>query len=174
MRPDPDIDIEIRPAAITDADSMARIYNFYVVETTVSFEEEVVPAAEMTARLQEVQGASLPWLVAARAGEVIGYAYAAKWKGRSAYRFSVEVSVYLAHGRGGRGIGSKLYRHLLAALPSHGIHAAIAVIALPNEASVALHEKFGFEKVAQLPEVGFKFNKWIDVGYWEKILQPVE
>jgi L-amino acid N-acyltransferase YncA len=174
MQLDPDSDIEVRPATITDADSMARIYNFYVVETTVSFEEEVVPAAEMTARLQEVQGASLPWLVAARAGEVIGYAYAAKWKGRSAYRFSVEVSVYLGHGRGGRGLGSKLYRHLLAALHSHGIHAAIAVIALPNEASVALHEKFGFEKVAQLPEVGLKFNKWIDVGYWEKILQPVE
>jgi L-amino acid N-acyltransferase YncA len=168
----PGSEIEIRPATTADADSLARIYNFYVRETTVTFEEEAVTEAEMCVRLQEVQGASLPWLAAVQAGEVVGYAYAARWKGRSAYRFSVEVTVYVEQGRGSRGIGSKLYRHLAAMLRSGGIHAAIGVIALPNDVSVALHEKFGFEKVAQLPEIGFKFNTWIDVGYWEKILMP--
>jgi phosphinothricin acetyltransferase len=124
----------------------------------------------MTARLQEVQGASLPWFVAAQGGEVVGYAYATKWNGRSAYRFSTEVTVYLDHGRGGRGIGSNLYHHLLPALQSRGIHVAIGGIALPNTASVALHRKFGFEQVAEFREVGFKFGRWIDVGYWQKTL----
>ena len=105
-----------------------------------------------------------------QAGEVVGYAYATKWNRRSAYRFSAEVTVYLDHGRRGRGIGSKLYQQLLPTLQLSGIHVAIGGIALPNNASVALHEKLGFQKVAQFREVGFKFNKWIDVGYWEKVL----
>jgi phosphinothricin acetyltransferase len=164
------IDTQIRPATPADAESLARIYNFYVRETFVTFEEQVVSAGGMTARLQAVQGASLPWLVAAQNGEVVGYAYAAKWNGRSAYRFSTEVTVYLDQARAGQGIGSSLYRHLLATLQSRGIHAAIGGIAMPNEASVALHQKFGFKKVAEFREVGFKFDRWIDVSYWQKIL----
>ena len=167
---DSEIDTEIRPATPADAESLARIYNFYVKETAVTFEEQVISAGEITARLQEVEGASLPWLAAEQGGEVVGYAYATKWKGRSAYRFSTEVTVYVERGRGGRGIGSSLYRHLLPALQSRGIHAAFGGIALPNDASVALHQKFGFEKVAEFREVGFKFDRWIDVGYWQKIL----
>ena len=170
MHLDPESDTEVRPATTADADALARIYNFYVRETIVTFEEQTVPAEEMAARLLEVQGASLPWLVAEQAGEVVGYAYATKWKGRSGYRFSAEVTVYLDQGRSGRGIGSNLYRHLLPTLQSRGVHAAIGGIALPNDASVALHEKFGFEKAAEFREVGFKFDRWIDVGYWEKIL----
>ncbi len=165
--------IEIRDAAASDAGSLARVYNFYVTDTIVTFEEEPVSAAGMMSRLQDVQAALLPWLVAERAGEVVGYACATKWKERYGYRFSAEVSVYLDPDQRGLGIGSKLYQRLLQLLRLGGVHVAIGGIALPNDASVALHEKFGFERVAWFKEVGFKFNRWIDVAYWEKVLSPL-
>ena len=160
----------IRPAAPGDVDSLARIYNFFVRETIVTFEEEPVSSAEMSRRVAEVNDASLPWLVAEQDGEVAGYAYATKWKARHGYRFSTEVTVYVREAGAGRGTGSALYGQLLPALQARGIHAVIGGIALPNPASVALHEKFGFEKVAHFKETGFKLGRWIDVGYWEKLL----
>jgi phosphinothricin acetyltransferase len=170
MNKDPESQLRIRSAALADAESLARIYNFYVRETTITFEELQVSSKDMAARVQGVQSSSLPWIVAEVAGEIIGYAFAKKWKERSAYRFSTEVSVFLEEGQSGRGIGSELYRRLLAQLKSAGVRTALGGIALPNEASIALHEKFGFVKVAQLHQVGFKFQNWIDVGYWQKIL----
>jgi L-amino acid N-acyltransferase YncA len=163
-------DAAVRAATVADAEAVAGIYNHYVMQTVVTFEEEPVEASEMARRIAEVQAASLPWLVAGRAGAIVGYAYATRWRPRRAYRFSTEVTVYLAPDEGGRGIGSILYTQLLAALRERGIHAAMAGIALPNDASVALHEKFGFRKVAHFEEAGFKFNRWIDVGYWQRIL----
>ena len=162
-------DIAIRPALPADAGALARIYNHYVKETIVTFEEEEVPEGEMSGRLEEIRGAALPWLVAEQAGNLLGYAYASMWKSRRGYRFTAEVTVYLDPGSGGRGIGSSLYRELLPTVQSCGFHAAIGVIALPNDASVALHEKFGFAKAAHFREVGLKFGRWIDVGYWERI-----
>ena len=97
----------------------------------------------------------------------MGYAYATKWHKRAAYRHSVETSMYLAYDRQGQGIGSKLYAQVLRTLPERNVHAAIGGIALPNDASVALHEKFGFKKAAHYQEVGFKFDRWIDVGHWQ-------
>jgi len=160
----------IRPAEPADSAAVAAIYNHYVAETVITFEEEPVTSGEMARRIQDVQSALLPWLVAEENGRVAGYAYATPWKTRSAYRFSVEITVYLAPGRTGRGLGSLLYSHLFSALQTRGIHAVIGGVALPNQASVALHEKFGFTKVAQFSQVGFKFNQWIDVGYWQRIL----
>jgi phosphinothricin acetyltransferase len=160
----------IRAAELSDAASIAAIYNHYVAETVVTFEEDPVSAEEMARRIEGVRSASLPWLVAEEGGQVTGYAYAAPWKTRAAYRFSVEITVYLAPGNVGRGIGSMLYRHLFSILQTLDVHAVIGGVALPNEASVALQEKFGLEKVAHFREVGFKFNRWIDVGYWERIL----
>jgi len=116
-----------------------------------------------------VQSASLPWLVAERRGEVLGYAYASRWHARAAYRFSTEITVYLDHGQTRRGIGSRLYGELFPMLRAREIHAVLAVIALPGEASVALHEKVGFSKVGHFKDVGFKFGRWIDVGYWQLI-----
>src|SRR4029450_10891594 len=113
---------------------------------------------------------SPPCLVAESGAGVVGYAYATKWKARSAYRFSVETTVYLAAGLGRRGLGSRLYEELFRVLKEKGVHAAIGGIALPNDASVALHEKFGMRKVAHFEQVGFKFGKWVDVAYWERIL----
>ncbi len=159
-------DIAVRAAEPGDAPAITDIYNHYVRTSIITFEEEPVTAVEIARRIAEVQSEPLPWLVADRLGEVAGYAYATRWKNRTAYRFSVEVTVYVASECSGCGIGSLLYSRLLPILQAQHIHAAISGIALPNEASVALHEKFGFRKVAQFQEVGFKFDRWIDVGYW--------
>ena len=160
----------VRAVTPADAGAVAAIYNHYVLQTVVTFEEEPVTSDEMSRRIDEVRAGSLPWFVAERAGAIAGYAYASRWRARSAYRFSSEVTVYLAPEQGRRGIGSALYAELLSALRGSGLHAAIGGIALPNDASVALHEKFGFKKVAHFEQTGFKFNRWIDVGYWELIL----
>lgn len=159
--------MEIRAAVAADAVAIAAIYNHYVRETVVTFEEEPVAVDAIAARIGQVAAAGLPWLVAERAGVVVGFAYAAPWKERTAYRYSVECTVYLAPGLEGRGIGSALYSALFERLEQAGIHAVIAGIALPNERSVALHENFGMTKVAQFKEVGFKFGRWVDVGYWQ-------
>ena len=161
--------IVIRAAKVEDADAIAAIYNHYVLETIVTFEEDPVAPVEMARRIAEVQAAALPWLVAEEAGRVTGYAYATPWRSRIGYRFSVEVTVYTAPGQAGRGVGSRLYEALFPLLESRGIHAAMGGIALPNDASIALHEKFGFQKVAHFQEPGIKFGRWIDVGYWQRV-----
>jgi phosphinothricin acetyltransferase len=163
-------DSAIRAATLADADAIAGIYNHYITNTVVTFEEEALSPSEIAARIETVRSASLPWLVAEAGGQVAGYAYAAKWHGRSAYRFSTEITVYLAPDHARRGLGSRLYGQLLPILRDQGIHAVMGGIALPNEASVALHEKFGLENVAVFKEVGFKFGRWIDVGYWQRTL----
>jgi L-amino acid N-acyltransferase YncA len=161
---------EVKPA---DAAGICAIYNYYVESTIITFEEQPVSVREMEARIQEIAEASLPWLVCVEDGEIIGYSYASKWKGRCAYRFSVEGTVYLKQGFSGRGIGSALYSRVIARLREQSMHCVVGGIALPNPASVALHEKLGFKKAAHFAEVGWKFNQWIDVGYWELILcQP--
>jgi phosphinothricin acetyltransferase len=160
----------IRPATPDDAAAIAHIYNYYIQNTTITFEEQPVSAAEISARIGEVTSASLPWLVAEDAGRLSGYAYATKWKARSAYRFSVEVTVYLDQDCLGRGLGSQLYTALFASLKEKGVHSVIGGVALPNPASIALHEKFGMARVAHFKEVGFKFGKWIDVAYWQLTL----
>lgn len=160
----------IRAATAQDAAAIAAIYNPYIAETTISFEEEQVSEVEMRARIAAVQDGGLPWLVLERDGEIAGYAYATKWRVRHAYRFSVETTVYLAAPHAGKGAGTALYTALLAQLRAAGCHLAIGGIAQPNAASVALHEKMGYRKVAHFGEVGFKFGRWIDVGYWERRL----
>jgi len=167
-----DADITIRAAQSRDLQAIGDIYNHYVRTSIVTFEEEPVTVAEIARRIEEVQSASLPWLVAEQDSTVAGYACATPWRTRAAYRFSVEITIYLAAGHAGRGIGSMLYSQLLPSLQAQRIHAVVGGIALPNEASIALHEKFGFRKVAQFQEVGFKFNRWIDVGYWQCTLKP--
>jgi phosphinothricin acetyltransferase len=112
----------------------------------------------------------LPWFVYQVDKKIIGFALADRWKTKTAYRYAVESTIYLSPGETGRGIGSKLYEKLMVDLKTRETHCAIGVITIPNPASVALHEKMGFEKVAHFKEVGWKFNQWIDVGYWELII----
>jgi phosphinothricin acetyltransferase len=162
--------MQIRTAHADDAQAIAAIYNPYILTTTISFEEEPVTDAAMAQRVADVQAGGLPWLVAEREGKLLGYAYATKWRVRHAYRFSVESSVYLAPEAARQGVGTALYAALLQQLAERGVHLVIGGVALPNDASVALHEKMGYEKVAHFREVGFKFGRWLDVGYWQRTL----
>jgi phosphinothricin acetyltransferase len=164
-------ELVIRPANETDAQPVADVYNHYIRETFVTFEEEEVESSEMARRIREVGSAALPWLVAERDARVVGYAYAAKWHARSAYRFSAEITVYVHAGHMRTGVGSRLYDRLFPLLRERGVRAVMAGIALPNQASVALHEKRGLSKVAHFKDVGFKFDRWIDVGYWQCVLE---
>lgn len=162
----------IRSVFKEDAISIAEIYNHYISETIITFETEVVSPENMFDRISKIQSDELPWLVAEDdSGKVIGYAYASKWRERFAYRFSAEVTVYLSPNYSGKGIGTQLYEALFSELKLRSIHSVIGGIALPNQASVALHEKFGLEKVAHFKEVGYKFNQWLDVGYWQGALK---
>ncbi|WP_284078418.1 arsinothricin resistance N-acetyltransferase ArsN1 family B [Herbaspirillum aquaticum] len=163
----------IRPATAADAPALCGIYNHYVQTTAISFETEAVSAETMAARIADVQ-ADFPWLVFEEQGQVLGYAYASKWKPRAAYRHSVESSVYLRHDAGGRGIGKQLYRELIAQLKPLGVHLVIGGIAQPNPASVALHESVGFVHCGVFTEVGYKMGRWIDVGYWQLKLQEAQ
>ncbi len=156
----------IRLAVIEDAEAICNIYNYYVTNTSITFEEELVTVEDMKARIGRITQ-SLPYYVYESDNKIIGYAYATKWKERSAYRYSVETTVYLDKDSTGAGIGTKLYLQLINDLKSRNIHRAMGGIALPNESSIALHEKLGFKKVAEFNEVGNKFNKWLNVGYWE-------
>jgi L-amino acid N-acyltransferase YncA len=164
------LDITVRAAVAEDGAALARIYNHYITTTVVTFEEALLNAADMSARVAETGSAQLPWLVAQSSAGVCGFAYASRWKGRCAYRFSAESTVYLEPAAMGRGLGTALYSTLLARLQELGCHAVIGGIALPNEASIALHERLGMRKVAHFNEVGFKFGRWVDVGYWQKVL----
>jgi L-amino acid N-acyltransferase YncA len=159
----------IRAARTNDATAIAEIYNHYVRHTVVTFEEVPVAVKEMAQRILDVSE-RLPWLVWEDGGAVVGWAYATAWKPRSAYRFSVETTVYVAASHQRRGVGDALYRKLIEDLRARKLHSAVGGIALPNEGSVALHEKLGFKKVAHFAEVGRKLDRWIDVAYWQLIL----
>lgn len=164
--------IAIREAGADDAAAVALIYNHYVTRTSATFETEAVHPAVMAGRIGQCQRAGLSWLLAMQNGSVLGYAYAVPWKPRRAYRLSCETTIYLHPDQAGRGIGRRLYGALLDRLRELGCHTAIGGIALPNPASVALHEALGFEKTAHFREVGFKHDRWIDVGYWQLLLGP--
>ncbi len=161
----------IRDARSEDAEAIASIYNYYVVQTPVTFEEEPVTASQMAVRIDDVIATSLPWIVLERDSIIVGYAYATKWKARSAYRFSVESTVYLARHAVGQGLGTYLYQALIERLGALGINTVVGGITLPNPASVALHEKIGMRKVAQFERIGYKFSAWRDVGYWQMCLK---
>jgi phosphinothricin acetyltransferase len=160
----------IRPVEAADAPAICEIYNYYIVNTAVSFEETPVSAAEMEDRIRTVT-AKYPWFVREEAGEVLAYAYVNTWKERPAYRYTAELSIYVKHGAEGRGSGRKLMARLLEAVRKTEIHALVSGITIPNERSIALHEKFGFWKVAQFSQTGFKQGRWLDVGYWELALE---
>ena len=162
--------MQLRTVTVADATDLARIYNHYIAKTVITFETAVVAAEDMRRRIVETLAIPLPWLVAERDGELLGYACASKWKGRCAYRFAVEATIYLDPEHVGQGIGKPLYQALLGQIRDHDMHSIIAGISLPNDSSVALHEGLGFQKVGHFSEVGFKQNRWVDVGYWQMML----
>jgi phosphinothricin acetyltransferase len=156
----------IREATREDAMKIAEIYNYFIRNTVVSFEEEETSGQDFIDRMARFPIKEYPWFVYEEDGELLAYAYAIPWKTRSAYRNSAETSIYVKHGFEGRGIGKKLYSYLIDYMIAQKMHVVIGGIALPNDGSVALHEKMGFKKVAHFEQVGYKFDKWIDVAYW--------
>lgn len=162
--------LTVRSAETDDAAELADIYNYYIRNTCITFETEPVTSEQMADRIAETIATPLPWLVVETPGEILGYAHASSWKGRCAYRFSVETTIYLATNHTNKGIGLKLYTALIDAIRSMSLHSVIGGIALPNEHSVRLHERMGFEKVGQFRQVGYKHDRWVDVGYWQLLL----
>jgi phosphinothricin acetyltransferase len=163
------VSIEIRAATIDDAVAIQRIYAPIVLETAISFEEVPPTVEEIAARIASTLNRH-PYLVAVSGGDVCGYVYASAHAEREAYRHSVNTTVYIAPEVRGTGVGRALYAVLLPELARRRFHAAFAGIALPNPASVGLHESIGFEPVGIYREVGLKFGRWHDVGWWQRLL----
>jgi len=162
----------IRLAREDDAAAIASIYRHYVDRTPISFEDSPPDAAEMKRRILGERPGFHPWFVAEEGEQLLGYAASSPFRSRSAYRWTVETGIYLVADAGGRGIGRELLATLLDVLERQSYVAAIGAIALPNDASVALHEKLGFIYAGTYRGVGFKLGEWLDVGLWEKELAP--
>lgn len=165
--------ITIRGATPEDAPSIQAIYAPMVEQSIASFEEAAPSIEEMAGRIAGTLKA-YPYLVAERNGQIVGFAYAGQHRTRGAYRWSVDVSVYVASGGRRIGLGRALYHDLLANLADLGYHAAFAGIALPNPASIALHKAMGFQLVGVYHEVGFKHGRWHDVSWWQRLLGSAE
>jgi L-amino acid N-acyltransferase YncA len=160
----------LRLATVADAAGVRAIYAPIVAETAISFEVEPPTVETMRARIAATL-AAFPWIVCEHGGEVAGYAYASAHHERAAYRWAVDVSVYVHEAARRRGVGRACYTALFRLLALQGFHAAYAGITLPNPASVALHEALGFEPVGVYRDVGFKLGAWHDVGWWQRRLR---
>ena len=161
--------LQIRPAVAADAKAIAEIYAPYVRETVISFEETPPDAAEIGRRMAETMRI-YPWLVAEEDGRIAGYAYAGRQSARAAYAWAAEATVYLHPDYQRRGLGRRLYQALFAVLKAQGVHSLMAIIALPNEASVALHRALGLEEIGVCREAGFKFGAWRDVMFMGTVI----
>ncbi|MBR5195592.1 MAG: N-acetyltransferase [Akkermansia sp.] len=159
----------IRPVCSDDAAALAGIYNYYIQETTISFESTPLSVADMHARIEQVS-AAYPFLVWEEAGQVCGYAYAHAWKERAAYAGTWEISIYLAPEYCGQGIGHRLLEQLVDACRRAGCRVLIACITADNEASCAFHQRHGFRQVSHFTQVGCKFGRLLDVVDYQRIL----
>lgn len=160
----------IRQATIEDAEAIVKIYNHYVDYSIVTFD---IYHASLESFQNKIQTSSFkfPWIVFEENGEILGYAHGNEWKAKDGYKHTSETTIYLKEDAHKKGLGTLLYTELIQQLKALNFHALIGCITLPNEPSIALHEKLGFEKSAHFKEVGYKFDQWIDVGYWELIVQ---
>jgi L-amino acid N-acyltransferase YncA len=156
----------VRCATVQDAESILAIYAPIVLETAISFELEPPTLDQMRGRI-ETTILKLPWLVAETERGVAGYAYASRHRERAAYQWSVDVSVYVTGEMRGKGVGRTLYTPLLGILKDLGYYTALAGIALPNAASVGLHEAMGFQHIGIYRNIGYKHGAWRDVGWWQ-------
>lgn len=157
---------DIRFANEEDFPAVCEIVNFYIRTTVINFRTAPQDYQEWQAEWKTHRG-KYPWYVAEVDGEVVGIAYATPWKGRNAYDWTTETTVYVSHNHHGQGIGRSLYAALLKTLKVQGYRSAIGVIALPNAASVALHTAFGYEHVGGIRAAGFKHGGWHDVSIWQ-------
>ncbi|HFI0667770.1 TPA: N-acetyltransferase family protein [Streptococcus suis] len=161
--------IVIRNAQVEDAANLVAIYAPYVEKTAITFETQV-PAVEDFANRIEKTLKKFPYLVAVEEGQIVGYAYASTYYARAAYDWTVEMSVYVQKEARGKGIGTLLYTALEEELTARGFKNFLACIALPNLASIAMHEKRGYQQVAHFKKVGYKFGTWHDIVWLQKSL----
>jgi phosphinothricin acetyltransferase len=160
----------IRQAEPCDAKEFCCIYNHYISYSTATFEENPVTEEIMRERIYKVT-TKHSWWTALDGEKVIGYAYLHNFHERSAYRRTLEDSVYVHKDYAGQGIGGALLEKLLEDAQAQGAHSVIAILGHPNVASETLHEKFGFTKIAHIKDAGYKFEKWVDVTYYQKVLE---
>lgn len=156
----------VRTLETKDIPQILDIYNYYVLNTEVTFDDKPFSFDTFFNKVQTINK-DFPFLVFENDNRILGYAYGSQFRPKPAYNKTVESTVYVKHGEHGKQIGTRLYSELLNLLQKENYHVVIGVLTLPNAISVKLHEKFGFVQVAQLKEVGFKFNKWLDVGFWQ-------
>ena len=159
----------IRKVTFNDAQELVDIYNYYVINSIVTLDLVAFSTRHFEEKIKEISS-QFPFIVYEEQGEIIGYAYANTFRTKPAYKKSVELTVYIKHTSIGKQIGKKLYTELIKLLKEQNYHVLIGGLTLPNDASVKLHEYFGFEKVAHFKEVGYKFDKWHDVGFWQLTL----
>lgn len=163
----------IRDATAADIPQIQQIYAHHVLASTATFEDTPPTVEEMARRLDDIQSQGLPWLVAEHEGRILGYCYAAPYRPRPAYRYTIEDSVYLADGESGKGIGRTLLATLIERCEQGPWRQMIAVIAgTQNQSSIALHRNLGFAHVGTQPETGYKFSQWIDVVFMQRALGP--
>ena len=170
---EPAFSFELRPATERDVPDMLAIYNHYVANSTVTFDEDALTLKEMRHKFRDVEKLGFPWLVAVSpSGMVLGYAYVTPWKAKAAYRYTVEDSIYLSPAATGKGVGKVLMSRMLDDARAAGIKEVIAVIADRGaDASIAMHENFGFKKIGEMGKVGFKFGRWLGTVLMQKSLK---
>ena len=166
----------IRPVEDRDIPDIREIYNYYVTNSVVTFDEDTWSVAQWRAKRDQLRSLGLPFLVAeSPSGQVLGYALVQPMSSKSAYRFSVENSIYLGQAATGKGLGRALLEALIAACEDAGIRQMVAVISDKGaEGSIALHEKLGFVEVGRMGRVGFKFGRWLGTIYLQKSLKPAK
>jgi L-amino acid N-acyltransferase YncA len=170
---EPAFSFELRQANDRDVPHMLEIYNHYVANSTVTFDEDALTLKEMRRKFHDVERLGFPWLVAVSpTGMILGYAYVTPWKAKAAYRYTVEDSIYLSPAATGKGVGKALMARMLDDARAAGIKEVIAVIADRNaDASIAMHENFGFKKIGEMGKVGFKFGRWLGTVLMQKSLK---
>ena len=156
----------IRSVHIDDASALLDIYNYYVLNTTVNFDIDALSLETFTDKINHIVS-EYPYIVYEENNEILGFAYGSRFRPRPAYNYTAESTVYVKHTAHGKQIGSKLYAELIRLLKETDLHTVLGVLTVPNDASINLHEKFGFEKVAHLKEVGLKFGEWQNIGIWQ-------
>lgn len=161
----------IRNVLLSDAKRITEIYNHYIENTIITFEEELLDTNETENRIKSILEKGFPYLVYEEKQELKAFAYLNNWRSRSAYNITLETSIYLDKNEKGKGIGTKLYSELIEAAKKTHLHSLIGVISLPNEQSRKLHENLGFQLVGNFRESGIKFGKLIDVEFWQLILK---